>query len=168
MPDEHLNREYIMSTRGAIARPDGNGGFKGVYHHWDSYPSGLGKDLFELARDHKRWATGLPLEDLQAMLKHLIDDHPAGWSTTTECYCHDQSNDPAQEVTEKNASAIGVEWVYVIDVQTGDMTVLSSYNPSGTKMIGMFGQGNPGAVFIPVAVVNLVRDSEPDWDAIGA
>jgi hypothetical protein len=155
-----------MSTRGAIARPDGNGGFKGVYHHWDSYPSGLGKDLFELARGEFRG-------DQEAILKHLIDDHPAGWSTTTECYCHDHGSDPAQEITEKNASAVGVEWVYVIDVQTGNMTVLSSYcDPNGKfaghKMIGAFGMGDPNAVWQPVAVVNLTGADEPEWDTIGA
>jgi hypothetical protein len=163
-----------MSTRGAIARPDGDG-FKGVYHHWDSYPSGLGNTLFKLARVQYRG-------DEEAMLKALIDDHPAGWSDLNgcnverpegsfgpisggECYCHGR-NDPAQEINEKNASACGVEYVYVIDIQTGNMTILSSYNPSGSKMIGMFGSGNPDATWKPIAVVNLTGAPEPDWDLI--
>ena len=62
-----------MSTRGAIVRVDGDG-FKGVYHHWDSYPSGLGATLFSLYQGHFN-------HDLERMLKELIDDHPAGWST---------------------------------------------------------------------------------------
>lgn len=63
-----------MATRGAIARLNGNGGFKGAYHHWDSYPEGLGKTLYHLYH-------GFFKRDLEAMLKYLIDDHPAGWST---------------------------------------------------------------------------------------
>lgn len=62
-----------MSTRGAIARVTGDG-FQGVYHHWDSYPSGLGATLFHLYNGHFD-------RDLEKMLKVLIDDHPAGWST---------------------------------------------------------------------------------------
>lgn len=59
-----------MGTNGVIAREDGNG----RYHHWDSYPEGLGRALFTLRNDH---FSG----DTEAMLKVLIDDHPGGWST---------------------------------------------------------------------------------------
>jgi hypothetical protein len=67
-----------MSTRGAIARsyeiaPDVMG-FRGVYHHWDSYPEGLGATLFDLYN-------GLFRRDLEKMLAVLIDQHPAGWSS---------------------------------------------------------------------------------------
>ncbi len=63
-----------MSTRSIIARATGEGTFKGVYHHWDGYPTGLGKYLTEILAhpfDH----------DLPRMLHTLIDQHPAGWST---------------------------------------------------------------------------------------
>lgn len=63
-----------MGTRGAIARPTAAGGFEGRYHHWDSYPTGLGRSLFDV---RKRFFGG----DTEAMLKYLIDDHPAGWSS---------------------------------------------------------------------------------------
>jgi len=35
-----------MSTRGAVAIKNGNG-WTGVYNHWDSYPQGLGKELWD-------------------------------------------------------------------------------------------------------------------------
>lgn len=63
-----------MSTRGAIARATGVGQFAGRYHHWDSYPSGLGATLHELYN-------GFFACDVRAMLRTLIDEHPAGWST---------------------------------------------------------------------------------------
>lgn len=35
-----------MSTNGAVAIKNGNG-WLGVYNHWDSYPTGLGKELWD-------------------------------------------------------------------------------------------------------------------------
>jgi len=77
-----------MSTRGAIARviirrnktqknktqKNGTMGFKGVYHHWDSYPSGLGATLYDLRNGHFK-------KNTKEMLKYLINDCPQGWST---------------------------------------------------------------------------------------
>jgi len=46
------------------------------------------------------------------------------------------------------------------------MLVLSSYRPSGQKMVGFFGQGDPRAVWAPIAVLAL-QGVEPDWNALG-
>jgi hypothetical protein len=56
-----------MSTNGIIARSTGEGTFAGRYHHWDSYPSGLGTTLVELYRGHFN-------RDLDRMLQVL------GWA----------------------------------------------------------------------------------------
>jgi len=64
-----------VSTNGIIARSTGEGTFEGVYHHWDSYPNqGLGQFLI-------RTLTGHFQNDLARMLRFLIDEYPAGWST---------------------------------------------------------------------------------------
>ena len=64
-----------MGTRGFIGRTtEPNESVPGVYHHWDSYPSGLGSTLYAVIRGHFRG-------DIAAALAYLIDDHPAGWST---------------------------------------------------------------------------------------
>lgn len=65
-----------MSTRSAIARLTGREplAFEGRYHHWDGYPTGLGRALWTLYHGHFQ-------RDLSAMLEVLIDRHPAGWST---------------------------------------------------------------------------------------
>ena len=65
-----------MSTRGAIARGDATK-WTGVYHHGDSYPTTLGRTLWALYHGHFRG-------DQDAMMNHLIDDHPAGWSTIVD------------------------------------------------------------------------------------
>lgn len=66
-----------MGTRGIIARPTPGDGFEGRYHHWDSYPTGLGATLYRLANGHFA-------HDYQRMVATLIDDHPAGWSTIND------------------------------------------------------------------------------------
>ena len=65
-----------MSTRSAIARLTSRDplAFEGRYHHWDGYPSGLGRTLWHLYHTHFG-------RDLSAMLTVLLDRHPAGWST---------------------------------------------------------------------------------------
>lgn len=62
-----------MSTRGLIARKTKTG-FEGVYHHFDSYPQGLGNELWNTYHGHFQG-------DLKCMLVAMIDKHPAGWST---------------------------------------------------------------------------------------
>lgn len=66
-----------MGTRGVIARITENESFLGRYHHWDSYPTALGKTLWDVYHGHFK-------RDLNRMLKYLIDDHPAGWSTIND------------------------------------------------------------------------------------
>jgi hypothetical protein len=64
-----------MSTRGIIARTNGaEGQFIGRYVHADSYPTGLGAYLWKLFHGHFH-------RDLTAMLRILVDEHPAGWSS---------------------------------------------------------------------------------------
>lgn len=62
-----------MGTRSVIAEPFGDG-FRGRYHHWDGYPSGLGHQLWDLYHGHFAG-------DVEAMTTYLITDEPVGWST---------------------------------------------------------------------------------------
>jgi hypothetical protein len=186
-----------MGTRGCIARvverTAGTIGFDGVYHHWDSYPTGLGETLFKLYN-------GFFAKDIAKFLQVLIDDHPAGWSTINNadfsmaagfveagneyekkadgtsdynkpithgprCFCHGTRHEEASAITEKGASSCGCEWTYAFDEKKRLMYVLSSYCRNGKKMIGFFGFGDKEALWKPVAVVKL-DEAEPDWEAI--
>lgn len=175
-----------MSTRGCIARKTNNG-FKGIYNHWDSYPTALGATLYNLYNGHFK-------KDLKAMLKYLIDEHPAGWSTINnkdfnlppgfneipkdpkdydkhfeknnpECYCHGQRKEKAWVVTDKNAAGSGCEYAYVFDEVENKMFVMSAFHRDGNKAIGMFGCGDENAVWEAIAVIAL-NESEPDWEVI--
>jgi hypothetical protein len=129
-----------MSTRGCIARVTGEGQFTGVYHHWDGYPTQLGKTLWDILRGHFAG-------DLEKMLHFLIDEHPAGWSTINGadftkragfqeikygktrprrngplCYCHGDRHEEASLVDQDTDA--GMEWAYVFDAEKRVMYVL--------------------------------------------
>lgn len=155
-----------MSTRSVIARREGDSGFVGVYHHWDGYPSGLGKDLVDLCRSKFDG-------DVDSMLKFVIDEHGGGWSSLNagECFCHrtdaelEESNSDFV-VTEKNASESGCEYAYVFTKQDGKdvMHILSSYSANGSKMIGMFGMGDENATWKCIGSVDLCS-GDVDWNS---
>ncbi len=128
-----------MSTNGIIARSTGEGTFAGRYHHWDSYPSGLGVALVELYRGHFKL-------DVDRMLQMLLDEHTS-WSTIVhkdfklkpgytnvaqrpeglsieefqnqplnrrpQCHCHGARHEEGFVADEK--SDCGAEWAYVFE-----------------------------------------------------
>lgn len=90
-----------------------------------------------------------------------------------ECYCHGDACEGPQPLALDKASACGVEWVYAFDEAKNKMLILSSYcdpagDSSGHKMIGVFGQGDPNAVWAEVASIDLADSTEPDWEKIGS
>lgn len=112
-----------MSTVGIIGRlNEATGGFRGVGHHWDGDPCGLGRALWQLY--HGRFNKYSEL-----MLALLIDAHPAGWSTILnkdwskeigfgsdggpECYCHGLRSEKACEWTEEDSG--DADWAYIFD-----------------------------------------------------
>lgn len=130
-----------MGTRGIIARKT-PGGWLGRYHHWDSYPTGLGKMLFGLANGHFKG-------DLKGMMRVLTVEH-TGWSTINgkdftlppgyidpgsvqnevaeasdarvpQCYCHGARHEKGWIVKPEDAPQ---EWAYVVDVKKRTMDVL--------------------------------------------
>src|SRR5260370_13981293 len=132
-----------MSTNGIIARSTGESTFAGRYHHWDSYPSGLGVALVEAYRGYFK-------RDLDRMLQFLLDEH-TGWSTIVrkdfslkpgytnvaqrpegmsiedfsklplnrrpQCYCHAARHEEGFIADEK--SDCGAEWAYISETIPG-------------------------------------------------
>jgi len=132
-----------MSTNGIIARSTGESTFAGRYHHWDSYPSGLGVALVEAYRGYFK-------RDLDRMLQFLLDEH-TGWSTIVrkdfslkpgytnvaqrpegmsiedfsklplnrrpQCYCHGARHEEGFIADEK--SDCGAEWAYIFETIPG-------------------------------------------------
>ena len=65
-----------MSTRSLIGvyTNKEKGEWRGTYHHWDGYPTGLGKGLWDIYHTYYKDLLG-------AMVEFIIDAHPEGWST---------------------------------------------------------------------------------------
>src|SRR5258707_8313309 len=123
----------------SAARSTGESTFAGRYHHWDSYPSGLGVALVKLYRGHFK-------RDLDRMLQVLLDEHKS-WSTIVhkdftlkpgytnvasrpegmsiedfsklplnrrpQCYCHGARHEEGFIADEK--SDCGASWVYAFE-----------------------------------------------------
>lgn len=146
-----------MATRGCIARKTDTG-FAGVYHHWDSYPEGLGKTLYKIFNKVFN-------QDLEAMLKYLIDDHPAGWSTivggdfsqqpgfeeggfTTKgpkCYCHGGRGEPGSILT---GDSNWEQYVYIFS-QENETPIMEIKERASGKINKI-----------------ILTDPEPDWQRI--
>lgn len=141
-----------MSTHAMIARKTTDG-FTGRYHHSDGYPSGLGKALWYLL------ALATQDDELERIVKTLVDEHPAGWSNILgvdwsrtpgfgpgdqpQCYCHGQRNEPADLYREDEKAEF--DYSYVI-------------NPGEQAMAIWVG----GVLLAPVDLTG----PEPDWTAL--
>lgn len=180
-----------MSTRGCIARTANGEGWQGVYQHWDSYPTGLGKELWE--RLHSRYQG-----DIEALLVDAIDKHPSGWSSFPDvCYCHSdyakrdgskatdspyyKRDAPDGRMTEQTADPLFIEWVYAFDPENRKLAIFShatvgSLTPAqhGTfieawKLRHLDGtiEVIPAKYYVHklVAIVDL-NGEEPDWKII--
>ena len=168
-----------MSTRSIIAKETENG-WGGRYHHWDGYPAGVGATLYTAYNGHFE-------KDIEKMLKFLIDDHPAGWSTIVhadfskepgfniglddegppapQCYCHGSRSEEGWLHASGDDNFGGAEFCYVLD--NHEMTVLVRVYEDGTAAVQFFGVDASdvakGVHWETLAVVNL-DGPEPDWD----
>ena len=183
-----------MGTRGIIARPAGDT-WAGVYHHWDSYPSGLGKALWDMAHG--------PFDGrLRDMMHTLLDEHRGGWSTIVnkdwdkapgfreydptqpnilkepeayaawdkehnqpQCYCHGDRREGPFPLLTPEGDDGGAEWVYVIDVLDNTMSIYEAEMGDGAHAVGMFGVNPARTQWTLRCVVNL-DGPEPDWASI--
>ena len=145
-----------MSTRACIAFGIGDGDdWRGRYHHFDGYPSGLGQSLYALAQE---W-------DPATMKRVLLNEH-TGWSTINDadwslppgygdgdqpkCYCHGERDEDGWLVEPSSIVKSDMEWLYVIRGRSMDVHAIN-------YKVGV------GPI---LATVNF-DGPEPDWDAIG-
>jgi hypothetical protein len=142
-----------MSTRGIIARKTGRRSWEGVYHHFDSYPTCLGKTIWDMIHNEFNG-------NAEEFLKFAIDEHPAGWSHIMDgniftedftkfeqgkqCYCHGYlaerdgiSPDKSllirypecnRDPQERYLNCLFWEWIYVIDPKKNTMTIFCNYD----------------------------------------
>jgi len=105
-----------MSTRSAVFRRNSDGSVKGVYHHFDGYPSGVGSELIELYE----YFGG----DAVKMMQFIVDD--------LKCDGYKQlGNKPYQSFDE--ADNIMIEYIYVIDPTEQSIVMYGAFEQLGIK-----------------------------------
>jgi hypothetical protein len=151
-----------MGTRGVVAVRQEDGGWLGVYNHWDSYPTGLGEDVFEATKE-------IPANQLQNWCLALLkNDDWREFVNEGECeYCgivglgqphticvgemvegqkhlrtgaavpeHQHTRDEGgdfKHITDKDFEDSWCEWAYVIDPFKREIEVISKYYGSQGK-----------------------------------
>jgi len=78
-----------------------------------------------------------------------VSGHP--FTTPPQCYCHGERNEDGRLFTPDNFPIIGIEYIYIIDPETGEVEIKDAY-----------GKGHD------LGTVNLDAEDEPDWEAIEA
>jgi len=164
-----------MSTRSIIGYNESARKWKGVYHHWDGYPSALGVTLLELAKE----------KGTDFIRKEIVEAHPAGWSTINRDWsqkplpldrdsnCSKEEKKPpeyykpenedwrSEFFTEKDEpGTAGSEYLYLITKKDTIAVYTCKYvtgKHKGQRMIGMFGMGAP----------DIGRGKEVKWVKIG-
>lgn len=222
-----------MSTRGCVAVGNEKE-YKGVYNHWDSYPSGLGKDVWDMIqergirevaegilqygdwreyvnigvceycgkkvgqphsisifgvgdRDTKEkiekywrgmpWAAEKPdqVEDsIKGDLKMLDNIAKTGYPDP-EAKRHSHGKGAKDQMTEKNADPLFIEWVYILDPERGTIIVLchrsddvTSGEIRGEPIVRKDGYTDYGhCAYRHIKLCELsVNGKEPEWDNI--
>jgi len=153
-----------MATRGIIAIQNKTG-FKGGYHHWDSYPTGLGEYLFDTFQQ-EGWAI------VERGTQHT-------WSSLSsdECHCCGTMSDGR---TEKFRAAddktdCGAEYAYAFQHESWtdnsgekhDTHYMHIYGKQsgGKQVIEMFGMTTPNSEWALIASIDL-NGSKPDFKKI--
>jgi hypothetical protein len=150
-----------MSTRSVIAKPEGDG-WKGVYCHWDGYPTHRGKQV---------WAAFHELGSADALREYAIREK-GYWSsfavpsTTRAGDWVDQVDD---QFVDSQGDDCGTEWCYVIGDR--ELYVLDrrwgTPNSDDGKMVGMFGCGaDAGKGYWKLVGTYPWDGDEPNWEKI--
>lgn len=172
-----------MSTRGAIAFGD-EVCWDGLYNHSDSYPTWLGKILWQER----------PTAD-------LLDLHPGGFSSYPDvCYCHDEyfakrDGSAAKDspyyspdaqwgyIHSADGNPLFIKWVYVFDNPANRLHVLAAREvkmrpewklaPGECRRV-VDVRGVPVTVYVECAYKHVCVGSydldgpEPDWEKVEA
>jgi hypothetical protein len=167
-----------------------DGGWEGVYCHWDGYPTNRGKQIWEII--HRDFINnqgkpgvsndGDPHKAIKAFVDIYIKGHPGGWSSfPDECYCHNPSfvirdGQSDGKLTNKTADPLSIEWAYVISQSNMTLTIYAGkekpgYIPGEIKQEpvytddGYWDHGHCAYRFEKVVTINLLG-KEPNWKKI--
>ncbi|NOU31594.1 MAG: hypothetical protein HOO96_27145 [Polyangiaceae bacterium] len=110
-----------MSTRAVIAYATKDGGFKGVWNHWDGNPAALGNSLLEAVRSHRG--------SLDRVVNEAICDAPHGWSSYATRQRAEQDDDdvwPRFFGLEHVPDFLDFNYLYLFDVAARRLQVIEA------------------------------------------
>jgi len=150
-----------MSTRAIIAVEKDGQPWQGVYHHYDGYPSWLGREIYNAIQTDAEMNDISMREATYRFVMKTITAHKGGWAVLHErCFCHDADNtvrhEPDMCLTRATADPLHHEFVYVLDPEKLTMTVLASYYSNSKSEYDYF----------TGAVIPMKQDENPPWDYI--
>jgi hypothetical protein len=137
--------EVKMSTRGCIAIGTPRK-WEGTYNHWDSYPTGLGKNVWD---DIDSSGYFEYLKDLRADIKKMKDDENAG-----------------DLITKKNSDPLFIEWVYILNPKKKQIKILASRQGVGESPDPKRRESGVAHYVHFVAHTVDVEKGEPNWESI--
>lgn len=181
-----------MSTRGCVGfyKTAKAKQFKGVYNHFDSYPTGLGADMYEYLHNNTI--------DLKKMEKELFqtDDWRSYRSgglceycgkLTTQAHsisggmgegifpdpnCEKHSHEPLTEdsyiqSTQAKYDALFIEWCYIINPVTREVDIYNSMPAKGTHTCtsgdGLRSWESPNYQYIKIATYSIDEEVAEDF-----
>jgi hypothetical protein len=149
-----------MSTPGAIAVYTSGTGvpenvrtrpWRGVYHHWDGYPEGLGQNLIHRVHSMRG--------DLHAVARLLIDEAPWGWSTCIDSDERYSKDDPGLPVSPADTG--NVAYVYVLDVEARRLDAFATHADADGERIGSIHfspTGEPDLPALNLLPIELIQE----------
>lgn len=125
-----------MSTRSAIVMKGENGKYKGIYCHWDGYPSHNGKILYEHYQDPEKVKALIALSDLSSLAenvapaegqKHSYDERVDG---VVVAYHRDRGEEMREVEEDEDINKIlrKIEFSYVYLFEDGDWYIVKDNN----------------------------------------
>jgi hypothetical protein len=145
-----------MGTRGSVAWKRSNGTWTGVYNHFDSYPEGLGSELWHTLEGMQFDIPGLIAKLKKVRRWENLNDHI------------DRKVDPDNKLFNPRKDPLYIEWVYVLDPIHKLLEVWTNVSVPITKKIAdVEDYDRVGCRYTHVKVATIkVGDAEPDWEKI--
>src|SRR5437868_596129 len=97
--------------------------WRGVYHHWDGTPDGLGSELIKRARLFKG--------NLGGLVRQVIDSAPRGWSSLAS---QEQIDDVGLPVSPEDTGNIA--YAYIFDVGARRLDAFATHPDASGEFIG--------------------------------
>lgn len=145
-----------MSTRGVVGIGISPERWEGVYNHYDSYPHGLGQDVWDM----------LAAEGGVSQFISAVVGNPQGFRAFP--------NNPFEgtedmTMTPETADWLFIEWGYILNPDTLELYILEGYVPTGrVETIPMpDGRTYERTVYTYRLVTTLLLgDPQPDWSLL--